>query len=166
MKLRSVLIGIALTIGISISASAANYVYVGSWEVDQGPNWNENPLAYSGLDAAALLFGGNASDYAISTRGSALADINHEAWYSIIGVGGGTAFAENYMAPNTVHYQDVWNGWDANNSASAYVWDNAQGAAYTNYAFRIAAVPEPETLAMMIAGLGLLGAVARRKKQD
>lgn len=29
----------------------------------------------------------------------------------------------------------------------------------------VAPVPEPETYAMMIAGLGMLGAVARRRKQ-
>jgi hypothetical protein len=31
--------------------------------------------------------------------------------------------------------------------------------------FLIAAVPEPETYAMMLAGLGLLGFIARRRKQ-
>jgi hypothetical protein len=30
--------------------------------------------------------------------------------------------------------------------------------------FDVAAVPEPETYAMLLAGLGMLGAVARRKK--
>ena len=30
----------------------------------------------------------------------------------------------------------------------------------------VAAVPEPETYAMMLAGLGLMGFVARRRKED
>ena len=31
--------------------------------------------------------------------------------------------------------------------------------------YEVASVPEPETYAMMLAGLGLVGAVARRRKQ-
>ena len=34
-----------------------------------------------------------------------------------------------------------------------------------NHAF-IAAVPEPETYAMLLAGLGLMGAMVRRRKQS
>lgn len=33
------------------------------------------------------------------------------------------------------------------------------------YLFNLAPVPEPETYAMLLAGLGLMGAVARRRKQ-
>ena len=33
------------------------------------------------------------------------------------------------------------------------------------YTINVAAVPEPETYAMLLAGLGLMGAVARRRKQ-
>jgi hypothetical protein len=34
-----------------------------------------------------------------------------------------------------------------------------------NAAYSVVAVPEPETYAMMLMGLGLLGFVARRRKQ-
>ena len=40
-----------------------------------------------------------------------------------------------------------------------------QRAITAGYATSITAVPEPETYAMMLAGLGLLGFAARRRKQ-
>jgi len=36
----------------------------------------------------------------------------------------------------------------------------------SNYTLHIAAVPEPETYAMLLAGLGLMGAIARRRRQQ
>ena len=39
----------------------------------------------------------------------------------------------------------------------------ATGAAYAGY-FTVTAVPEPETYAMFLAGLGIMGALARRRK--
>lgn len=70
------------------------FVYVGSWNVPNGeaPRWTDDPpngpLAYTGQEAAALLFGGSAGDYAISTAGSDVALIDNQAWYDVIGVGG------------------------------------------------------------------------------
>ncbi len=36
---------------------------------------------------------------------------------------------------------------------------------YTGTIFAVSAVPEPETYAMLLAGLGVMGAIARRRKQ-
>lgn len=41
---------------------------------------------------------------------------------------------------------------------------NEAGAYYTG-SFQVSAVPEPETYAMFLAGLGLMGGIARRRKQ-
>jgi hypothetical protein len=38
------------------------------------------------------------------------------------------------------------------------------GYAKVTYTYDVAAVPEPETYAMLLAGLGLVGAIARRRK--
>ena len=65
--------------------SALNDAYVGQWQVDQGPSWNTVPIAYSGVLAAALLFGGTAADYVISTVDSNPANINGLAWVSTWG---------------------------------------------------------------------------------
>ena len=50
---------------------------------------------------------------------------------------------------------------------SAYVDDNAVGAAYTNYVFRLdngGAVPEPASWALMVGGFGLMGMAMRRRR--
>ena len=171
MNIRSFL---AVTLlSLSAWATSANaQVFVGSWTVDQGPSWSgsppNGPLAYSGQEAAALVFGGNASDYYISTIDNNPLNINHMAWYDVIGVGE-NLFAENYFNKYLGQYYGPTSGYNccgqdfANiNAASAYVSDNTSGL--TNYAFRVTAVPEPETYAMMLAGLGLLGFAARRRK--
>ncbi len=55
----------------------------------------------------------------------------------------------------------------ANPSWSAYVRDHMWGPPerefYTNYVWKVAPIPEPETYAMMLAGLGLITLMARRR---
>jgi hypothetical protein len=162
---------VAVTALVVCSAASAAPVYVGSWQVDQGPSWTgsppNGPLAYTGQEAAALLFGGSASNYVISTISSNPADINGLAWYSIIGYGP-NAFTDSYSQKYLGLYYGPTSGYgydNINNAASTYVQDNAIGVAYTNYAFSVA-VPEPETYAMLLVGLGLIGfTVYRRKNQ-
>lgn len=43
---------------------------------------------------------------------------------------------------------------------------NMTGTSRSNYRAYAAPVPEPETYAMLIAGLGLVGFMARRRKQQ
>lgn len=70
----------ALAFGALQNAHAASYKYVGSWLVQDGPGWTTNPPVYTGQEAAALLFGGNPEDYAISTVSADPADINYLAY--------------------------------------------------------------------------------------
>ena len=89
----------------SVSAFAAP-IFVGSWQVDQGPEWTNQPLAFTGQEAAALLFAGvtgdaNPANYLISTIDDSVANINNSAWYSIIATAGGTVFAHDYVSPNS-----------------------------------------------------------------
>jgi hypothetical protein len=147
-------------------ADATTYTFVGSWEVDDGPGWWTQPIAYSGQEAAALLFGGVASDYVISTIDNLATNINFLAWYSILGVVGGHALAHDLDQdlPGELYYDGgTYTFGDLTNPASSYVWDNAQGSAYTNYVFRVAAVPLPAAGFMLIGALGGLALLRRRK---
>jgi hypothetical protein len=174
------LVATAVAVATLGAAAAANagVTFVGSWEVDQGPEWSgsppNGPLAYTGQEAAALLFGGSASDYVISTVDNLVADINDEAWYSVIGVGGGSQFAQDYSNKYLGQYYGptyTFNccgaAYQNINAASSYVNDNATGSDFTNFAFRVdgGAVPEPASWALMIGGFGLAGAALRRRRQ-
>lgn len=156
----------AATLVAPIEANAATYTYVGSWEVDDGPLWTSMPQAYSGTEAAALLFGGAASDYVISTISDLVSDINFMAWYSLLGVSGGHELPQDLdqaLAGGLYYDGSGYNYQDMSNPASAYVWDNATGSHYTNYAFVVSAVPVPAAGILLMGALGGLAAVRRRK---
>ncbi len=142
-------------------ASQASVVFVGKYQVDQGPDWGTNPTVYSATEAAALLFGGSATDYVISTRGNSFVSIDHQGWYSVWGVDGGSVHNENFKIDLGAAGYDSPGG--TNSAASAYVFDNARGAQYTNYVFRNEA-PEPASLALVLlaVGAGLLATKRQR----
>lgn len=92
---------------------------------------------FNGFSVAALLANG------VDSQNAALP--NAYAWIRIRSTGGGIATGDNgkWWEPATT---------------------NAAGGRLDVLA--VTAVPEPETYAMFLAGLGLMGAVARRRKQQ
>jgi hypothetical protein len=155
----------ALALATSVSAAdAATYTFVGSWAVDDGPFWFVGtPIAYSGQEAAAFLFGGAAASYAISTVDSLVANIDFQAWVSTWGGACssvfpcGTQVAENSVVSTGGNYLNP-------GDTSAFVRDWAIGAQYTNYAFRVSTVPLPAALPLLLVALGGLGIAGRRRK--
>lgn len=162
--------------GAMSAANATAYVYAGSWQVDAGPYWADTPpngpLAYTGQEAAALLFGGSASHYVTSTVDNDPAHINFNAWYSVIGYNGnqgngGSILADNYSSKYLGLYYGPTAGYpsqDPKAAASAYVRDNAEGSNFINYAFLASDVPEPATWAMLLLGFGGIGLMLRRQR--
>ena len=106
----------------------ALYRSAGSYRVDGGTFWQDNPAVVSGVEEAALLFGGSANEYSTSTSATT---VSQTAWHSVLGTSGGVERADDYKLGTT------YNTGVAGTSSSAYVSDNATGAAYTNYAWRL-----------------------------
>jgi hypothetical protein len=162
VKTRQLVALAAATLLAGAANAGTSYTYVGTWTVDQGPVWASRPIAYTGQEAAALLFGGKASDYVISTIDSSVADIDFSAWYSVIGYGE-AVFADDYASklPNGKYYDGGSYSTNLEGPASAYVADNS---AQRNFAFRVSSVPEPANLALMLAGVGLVGLQVKRRR--
>lgn len=159
-----------------MSAAHAGLIFVGYWDVadPNAPIWSDSspngPLAYTGQEAAALVFGGSASDYTISTVDDAVANINFMAWYDVIGVGGGV-FAQDYSSKYLGQYYGptgTFEPGNPGNAASAFVRDNLTQGVERNYAFRQDGsidpngVPEPSMVSLLL--LGLLGCALNRRR--
>ncbi len=72
---------LAVLICTTAFAALGGPVFVGSYAVYDGPVWSTNPPVYSAQEAAALLFGGTPSDYAISIDPSLdPSTITHSGW--------------------------------------------------------------------------------------
>lgn len=119
-------------------AAAEEWRFVGSFLVNNGPDWNTNPPVYSGQEAAALLFGGSPADYRISTNSNTTdpATITDTAWYSTWG----TSCSEQ---PQSYRVDDAPPGYNdpggSGTAASAYVSDWCNGG-QVNYVW---SVPKP-----------------------
>ncbi len=126
--------------------------YVGSFMSNDGPNWQSNPSVYSGVEAAALIFGGSPSDYAISTNPDITdpSTITHTAWVSIWGIGCQELPEDYSLDLGAPGYNDPGGN---NTAASAYVQDWCFGG-QTNYVWALnnLSIPFVTTWETTVAG--------------
>ncbi len=114
-------------------ADCISYEFVGSYRTSDGPIWTSNPPTYTGQEAAALLYGGSSSDYAISINSSQdPSTITHTAWVDGWGSTlyfGATPAAENYKKSS------LYNCGSSGCAYSAYVKDHIN-TSKINYVWR------------------------------
>ena len=174
MLVKQYLAILALVVTLPFAGSThAALIFVGAWDVAdlQAPLWDDpfprGPLAYTGQEAAAYLFGGNPGDYTISTVDDTVANINNMAWYDIIGFGG-AIFAQDYFNKYLGLYYGPGDSFDRtiNGAASAFVRDNLSQGVERNYAFKDdgVPVPAPSALSLLLVGFALLCAAASRRR--
>ncbi len=110
------------------------FQYVGFYEVNDGPSWPTNPPVYSGVGAAALLFGGSSNEYSISINSSQdPTTITHTAYYDGWGEHSGMVFADTYSLDAVPAGYSAPGG--TATARSAYVSDGLSNA-YRNYVWR------------------------------
>jgi len=130
----------------------ATPVFMGSYDVYGGPEWGSNPPVYSAREAAALIFGGSPTDYAISISSSLdPATITYTGWYDGWGEHQGMIFDQDYKLDlGNLGYNDPGGEGTAR---SAYVKDGLSG--HTNYVWKADGVPAvPAPAAVLLATMG------------
>lgn len=133
-------------------ATAVNaQTLVGSYRVDDGPSWYDNPPTYSCVEACAEVFDGVPTDYACSTSDSS---INNQALVSVFGISDCSTVAEDSKLGTD--YSCGENGC----AYSAYVQDNCTAESAVNYCYAASVVPPEPLPTEAIPTMGGIGVLA------
>lgn len=157
-------------------AANASWIFVGAWDVNDGPYWGNDPAPpiYTGREAAAMLFGGLPTDYAISTQGTDPALIDFQSWVSgwSLGTPGvivGQDTLRDLNGDGLYNCCDAIGEFDGLGDYSAWVRDWCYTGECINYAFRTGGAPNagsgvPEPASALLAASGLLGMLIARRR--
>ena len=165
-----------LTAGFNVSAQAA-----AAHAPPALPNYANASALQSGtfrlLDDAGARTGGTITfdlfyDMSVSTPGSALANYSQTQLNLLLsrGADDDQSFADGLLSSNLTggtgaissgHYS-----WTYTLAADQEAFYTLSGSAIASAELRVAAIPEPETYALMLLGLASIGAVARRRRSE
>jgi PEP-CTERM motif len=188
-RLASIAAGIALTLLAGTSQAQVTGLDDPTFDLALGVEWFTGGTAASigtlganhfvALDAKEYVYqsftvaAGGSYTVSFDAYGAGLAELfnsttsgapNYSSYAGVL------ASAPSWGTPPTPGWQNVSFAFTANPLASYHLYFSglgAQGLLVDNVAVTMAApVPEPESYAMMIAGLGALGFMARRRKQS
>ncbi len=164
MKFAQMLGGIALTSAVVFSgvANATTVTTLG--------NLNNGPVVSSSLFTASGFFLPDYYTFSLSTESNVLVDFNQFLGTSI----GGTFSLQTATGTDLITYNlptmsfisgpdFSFNGIDAGSYRFAYNPGTFTASLGATVTFTATPVPEPETNALMMVGLGLMGFIARRK---
>jgi PEP-CTERM motif len=189
-RLASIAAGVALTLLAGTSQAQVTGLDDRTFDLALGVEWFTGGTAASigtlgtnhfvALDAAEYVYqsftvaAGGSYTVSFDAFGTGLAELfnsttsgapNYSSYAGVLGSAPGT-----WGTPPTPGWQNVSFTFVANPLASYHLYFSglgAQGLLVDNVAVTMAApVPEPESFAMMFAGLGALGFMARRRKQS
>lgn len=143
----------------------ANYSKSSGYHTTGAMNWDA-----ANTWASNLTFQGN-SDWRLPSA----SEMEH-LFYQELGGSGGSAILTShnvyYNLFNNVQSSWYWTGNEnTNNSNQALAFGFFNGVEYMHnkmsgsFAMAVSSVPEPETYAMLLAGLGFVGFMARHRKQ-
>lgn len=123
---------------------------------------NDDPMAYRLFDDAGNLLISSITVYSddIWDAGSEVFDPATSAFIVGANTGGG-ASQHSVVALN---FAELY-GFDGRSTGAGYTFDNqlVAGTGVYRISFEVTPVPEPQTWAMLLAGLGLVGVTARRR---
>jgi hypothetical protein len=137
------------------SAVGAGRTFVGNVNIDMGTTASAVKVASSAASfAGGTGFGSNiGGNLNYSTAGT----LGNSSFASGLGFWRVDALSTGTAAPTYTQYL-------AGGANAVHAWVNYDAA--NGLTLTVAAVPEPETFAMLIAGLGLMGALARRRRMS